>query len=1151
MDKNAIKKYAVWARNELISRVSQKALQYGISEKETDYDDVQSINGVVLSSDERNQRRSLIAKIKKDGYSQAMEEASYTWFNRFIALRYMEVNGYIPSRVRVFTDDENAFKPQIIDEAIHLEIDGLDMEKVYEFKEGNKTDELYKYLLITQCNALGKVLPGMFTKISDYTQLLFPDNLLREGSVIEQMISMIPEDDWKDQVQIIGWLYQYYNTEPKDKVFANLKKNVKISKENIAPATQLFTPDWIVRYMVENSLGRLWTEGHGKPDDADWKYYLEEAVQEQDVQVKLEEIRKEYKDLTPEQITFIDPCMGSGHILVYAFDVFMDIYRAYGYTERESASLIIQKNLYGLDIDERAYQLAYFALMMKARQYDRRFLARKDDDGNPVVIAPNLSNFNEISVNADNLEGELKRFAHQFDNADTYGSLLEVEKFDIDRITALIEDFEENFDTVGYKEKLEKMLALYRILAPKYDVCCTNPPYMGGSGMNATLSDFVKANFPDYKSDLFSAFVVKCTHMTKLNGFLGFLTPYVWMFIQSYEAMRNYFYSSKTIETLIQFEYSAFEEATVPICTFALRNRKISKNGCYLRLTDYRGGMEVQRQKTLEAIENHNCGFYYESNSENFSKIPGSPVAYWVSENFVNVFKNEKLGNIARARSGAKTGKNEIFIKLWWEINENKIYITCSSFKECVDCKKKWFPYNKGGNARQWYGNRELVVDFENGGENIKDYSLKHGTSIDLNAKDVYFKQGITWTALTSSKNTFRFSPDGSAFDSNKGPMLFNNDISLIYYILGYLISPISHFIVKVLNPSLSLQNGDVDNLPIIIDKTNKPIIVKLVQENISLSKIDWDSFETSWDFEKHPFINGEKTIEKSFEKWSVECENRFNTLKANEEELNRIFIDIYGLQDELTPEVDDKDVTVRKADLVRDVKSFISYAVGCMFGRYSIDTNGLAYAGGEWDETKYRTFIPDDDNIIPICDDEYFEDDLTGRFVQFVETVYGKDTLEENLKFIADALGTKGQPRDVIRNYFINNFFADHCKTYQKRPIYWLFESGKKNGFKALIYMHRYQPDTIARIRTDYVHEQQARYRTAIEDINQRILSSSTSERVKLTKTLTRLNDQAEEIRVYEEKIHHLADQMIKIDLDDGVKNNYGIFSDVLAKIK
>ncbi|MBP1566404.1 MAG: BREX-1 system adenine-specific DNA-methyltransferase PglX [Oscillospiraceae bacterium] len=1144
MDKNAIKKYAVWARNELISRVSQKALQYGISEKETDYDDVQSINGVVLSSDERNQRRSLIAKIKKDGYSQAMEEASYTWFNRFIALRYMEVNGYIPSRVRVFTDDENAFKPQIIDEAIHLEIDGLDMEKVYEFKEGNKTDELYKYLLITQCNALGKVLPGMFTKISDYTQLLFPDNLLREGSVIEQMISMIPEDDWKDQVQIIGWLYQYYIAEPKDKL---INAHKAYQENEIKFVTQIFTSDWIVHYMVENSLGRLWTDGHGKPDDADWKYYLEESEQEHDVQVKLEEIRKEYRNLTPEQITFFDPCMGSGHILVYAFDVFMDIYRAYGYTERESASLIIQKNLYGLDIDERAYQLAYFALMMKARQYDRRFLTRKDDDGNLVVITPNLSNFNEISVNADNLEGELKRFAQQFENADVYGSLLKVEEFDIDSITILIEEFEENLDTIGYKEKLEKMLVIYKTLLHKYDVCCTNPPYMNSTYMPNILKSFIQSNYVDYKSDLFAVFISKCISFTKTNGQIGLLTPYVWMFISSYESLRNLIYNQTSITSMVQLEYNAFEGACVPVGAFTLRKSDVVSTGEYIKLSEFKG-IEVQDPKTLEAVQNKKCGYRYTAKQENFSKIPGSPVAYWVSQKvFDNFEKGKNLGCFAYPKQGLATADNNRFLKLWYEVNFSSIDLDKTD--NIIPTLKKWYPHNKGGEYRKWYGNRYYIINWELNGSELKNFK-----GAVIRNPDYYFKEMISYSDLTSGNYSLRYYGTGFIFDST-GPSIFNpKSYVSTNYLLGVMNSNvINTSFLKILCPTMHYTQSAVAKVPIILTEDNNRVIQveELVRENVLFSQIDWDSFETSWDFEKHPFINGEKTIEKSFEKWSVECENRFNTLKANEEELNRIFIDIYGLQDELTPEVDDKDVTVRKADLVRDVKSFISYAVGCMFGRYSIDTNGLAYAGGEWDETKYRTFIPDDDNIIPICDDEYFEDDLTGRFVQFVETVYGKDTLEENLKFIADALGTKGQPRDVIRNYFINNFFADHCKTYQKRPIYWLFESGKKNGFKALIYMHRYQPDTIARIRTDYVHEQQARYRTAIEDINQRILSSSTSERVKLTKTLTKLNDQAEEIRVYEEKIHHLADQMIKIDLDDGVKNNYGIFSDVLAKIK
>lgn len=1132
MDKNAIKKYAVWARRELIARVSQKALQYGISE--TDFGDAEadSINGVVLSAREKSQRSSLIAKIRKDGYQQAMEEAAYTWFNRFTALRYMEVNAYLPSHVRVFTNDQNEFKPQIIDEAINLEIDGLDLDKVYEYKDANKTEELYKYLLITQCNDLGKILPGMFKKISDYTELLFPDNLLREGSVIEQMITLIPEEDWNDQVQIIGWLYQYYISEPKDELI-NAHKAYKDNE--IKYVTQIFTSDWIVRFMVENSLGRLWKEGHGIPDDAKWEYYLDEREKTE----MPADMKSYYENIKPEEITFFDPCMGSGHILVYAFDVLISIYCSQGYSEREAASLIIQKNLYGLDIDDRAYQLSYFSLMMKARQYDRRFFTRE--------ITPNIACFKGLENSADAIvDGKISELVAQFKNCDSYGSLMSFSE--VNGIEQESDSFE---GVIGFeKNQLDSVLRVYKLLSQKYDIVCTNPPYMNSTYMPNVLKQFIQDNYSDYKSDLFAAFIVKAITLTKENGYIGFLTPYVWWFIATYEKLRSYVYNNTVFKSIVQLEYNAFEGACVPVGTFVLqKTRNLSSCEC-IKLSDFKG-IELQSPKTLEAINDLNCNYRFTSRQENFSKIPGSPVAYWVSENFIRTFDNIKLGEIAHARSGAKTGKNEVFIRQWWEIDINKLYINCSSYDECINSNKKWFPYNKGGNARQWYGNRDLVVDFENGGANIRNYSSKHGTSIDLNAKDVYFKQGITWTALTSSKNTFRFSPIGAAFDSNKGPMMFNEDISVMYYILGYLISPISQFIIKVLNPSLSLQNGDIDNLPIIIDEQKKPKIEDYVDENIMLSKNDWDSFETSWDFVKHPFINKGNNLADSYKNWSSECEVRFNTLKANEEEQNRIFIDIYGLQDELTPEVEDKDVTIRKADLTRDIKSFISYAVGCMFGRYSLDVDGLAFAGGEWDNAKYKSFIPSEHNIIPISDDEYFKDDITERFISFVKTVYGEETLEENLKFISDALGGKGTPREIIRKYFINDFFADHCKIYQKRPIYWLFDSGKKNGFKALIYMHRYQPDTIARIRTDYVHEQQNRYRTAISDIEQRMSAASTSERVKLTKELRKLNEQADELLAYEEKIHHLADQMISIDLDDGVKNNYEIFKDVLAKIK
>ena len=1193
MNKNAIKKFAVWARTELIARVSLKGVEYGITEDKMEDANADSVNGKVLSNNEKKQRMALIDRIQEKGYKQVMEEVAYTWFNRFSALRFMEVNGYLPSRVRVFTDEENNFKPQIITEAIHLELDGIDKEQVLELKDAEKTEELYKYLLIVQCNALSKILPGMFQKIVDYTELLLPDNLLRDGSVIQQMIELIPEEDWKDAVQIIGWLYQYYNSEKKDDVFAALKKNVKITKENIPAATQLFTPDWIVRYMVENSLGRLWLEGHPDakdqllpteteqadyangnrdPEDTKWHYYLEEAKQEPEVQAQLTEIRKEYAMLTPEQIKVIDPCCGSGHILAYMFDVLMQIYENYGYTTREAVASVVENNLYGLDIDDRAAQLAYFAVMMKAVQYDKRFFKRKDENGELNIQQPHVhavvesgytdkegikhKNYDEHALeyfcNGDaKLKEAMDTIISELHDAKEYGSILTITPQDwnvlYDRFAGIKEDIHMLSEAV-----LAELLPLVQVaeaLAQKYDVVVTNPPYMGASNMNMKLNDFIKKNYTDYKSDFFSSFVIHCSEMTKKSGYCGFFTPYVWMFIQSYEKMRNYLYNQTTIETLIQFEYSAFEEATVPVCTFAFWNHHVQKKGCYLRLVDFRGGMEVQRQKTLEAIEDHNCGFYYEQSTDNFSKIPGSPIAYWLPNAAIIDFKNNNtLKDYAEVTRGLTTGNNELYLKFWYEIRNIDFSTNSINVEMSKETGKKWFPHNKGGDFRTWYGNNELVVDFKNAGESLHRY-YEENKAVRFTGEEYYFNKGITWTALTSGRNSFRYS-EYHIFDSNKGPMLFCK-IERLFYILGFLNSIVAQYFIKVLNPSLSLQNADMNNLPYIENGYYLLDIDKIVRCNVGIAQDDWDSFETSWDFQHHPLLRKVPTIAEAFNQWQIECDDRFNQLKANEEELNRIFIDIYDLQEELTPEVEDKDVTVRKADLGRDIRSFISYAVGCMFGRYSLDMNGLAYAGGEWDASKYTSFPADKYNIIPICSDEYFEDDIVNRFIEFVKVVYGAYTLDENLKFIADALGGKGQPKVVIRNYFLNEFYADHCKIYQKRPIYWLFDSGKKNGFKCLIYMHRYQPDTIARIRTDYVHGQQARYRTAIEDLEKQIANASTSERVKLSKKLASLQAQEAELQTYEEKIHHLADQMISIDLDDGVKVNYAKFQDVLAKIK
>ena len=1166
MDKNAIKKYAVWARKELISRVAQKAQQYGITETEMVDAGADSVNGKVLSAEEMQQRRALIAQINEKGYQQVMEEVAYTWFNRFSALRFMEVNGYLPSHVRVFTDENNAFKPQILAEALHLELDKLDKDKVYALKETEQTEELYKYLLIVQCNALNSILPGMFQTIADYTELLLPDNLLREGSVIEQMISQIPEDNWQDAVQIIGWLYQYYNSEKKDDVFAALKKNVKITKENIPAATQLFTPDWIVRYMVENSLGRLWVEGHPDakaqllptpeeqaaytagnrdPEDTKWHYYLEEAQQEPQVQAQLSEISKQYADLPPEQIKVIAPCCGSGHILAYLFDVLMQIYENYGYTSRDAVTSILQNNLYGLDIDDRAAQLAYFAVMMKARRYDRRFFSHTTQ---PHVYAIEESNRIEKPDVEYFCNGklELKDAMHtiltQLYDAKEYGSILTITPQDWDALYARFDEVADasSFHRESIRKKLLPLVQVAQTLAQKYDVVVTNPPYMGASNMNSDLSEYVKKYYPDSKSDLFAVFIEVCSRMAKQNGYQAMITQHAWMFLSSFEKLREKMMLTETI-SMAHLGARAFEEigGEVVQTTAFVRcaNHVEGYKGTYCRLIEPTS--QQGKEEMFLAGQNR-----YTANQDDFAKIPGASVAYWVSKKLYSTFRNSLLYDYTISDGQNKTGDNAKFVREFWEVRNSN-----------VGKGKKWLFYAKGGGYRKWYGNLSEVVNWS---EEAREF-YKNDKICRIIPEYLWYKAGITWS-LISNNPSFRLLPEEATFDVG-GSSIFLKDNSNIEFVLGLLNSKVFSYVQKIVNPTINIQVKDIRVMPFV--KKNENEITGLAEECSFLSKEDWDSFETSWDFTRHPFIKaitkypnmmdiGNIYLAECYDIWAGECEERFEKLKANEEELNRIFIDIYGLQDELTSEVEDKDVTVRKADLGRDVRSFISYAVGCMFGRYSPTYDGLAYAGGTWDDGKYNIYKPDADGIIPICDDEYFEDDMMGRFVEFVRVVYGDSSLEDNLRFIANALGGKGQPKEVIRNYLLNDFYADHCKIYQKRPIYWLFDSGKKNGFKCLIYLHRYQPDTIARIRTDYVHEQQARYRTAIEGLEKQVAAAtSTSERVKLTKQLNKVQAQDTELHQYEEKVHALADQMIKIDLDDGVKHNYEIFKDVLAKIK
>lgn len=1157
MDKNAIKKYAVWARRELIERVSQRALVYGITAKDAGDPNAESVNGHLLSQAEKRQRQALIRNIKEKGYEQVMEEVAYTWFNRFAALRFMEVNGYLPSHIRVFTNDAGEFKPQILAEAIHLELDGLDMNKVYELESANKSEELFKYLLIVQCNALNSILPGMFQRIEDYTELLLPDYLLREGSVIEQMVTTIPEEDWTDQVQIIGWLYQYYNTELKDTVFAKIDSKNKVGKNELPAATELFTPDWIVRYMVENSLGRLWLDGH--PNDAlksEWRYYLDEAEQKTDVQAQLATIRRKYADLKPEEIRVIDPCMGSGHILCILFDVLVRIYEDYGYTAREAANSIIENNIYGLDVDDRAVQLSYFTVMMKARQYDRRFFIKgiqphiyavHESNGFPSdVVDYFVDNNPEIRRHISNLLSIMK-------DGRSFGSLIKVGRIDFNLLYQRVEQINDDINLFrdGVINELLPLINAARLLSLKYHVVVTNPPYLGGRKLNDKILEFLSDNYAYGKADLFSAFIIRCRDFTLPLGYRAMITQQAWMFLTSYEALRKDEYQSEIIN-MAQLGARAFDEIggeVVQTTTFVKQNVRVDGyRGTYIRLTEVDGEQEKEAH-FFDSDER------YVRSKEVFEKIQGSPLAYWASDKTYDLFEKSKLlSDYVDTKQGLKSSDDKRFFRLWPEVDYAKIEQNAVTAELAKASSKKWFLLNKGGRLK-WYGDYWHVINWENDGEEIKGYArqLYRSVTRTITSIDYYFRESISWPKITSNP-VFRVIPAGFIFSDAGSAMFYDSDIR--DYLLAFLNTSIVTPLTRMLNPTVNLGVGDMLNIPFVVDANAKPHIEQIVETNIQLAKADWDSFEVSRDFQQHPFIQNCKKISEAYEQWVQETTIRFQETKKNEEELNRIFIGIYGLEDELSPEVPDERITVRRADLKRDVKSFISYAVGCMFGRYALGNPGLIYAGGEWDDSKYTLFTPDRDAIIPICDDEYFEDDIVGRFVSFVEKAFGKEYLEENLRFIADALDGSGSSREVIRSYFSSGFYADHCTTYSvtgsgKRPIYWLFDSGKKNGFKCLIYMHRYQPDTIARIRTDYVHEQQSRYRTAIADLEQRINGASTSERVKLSKQLAKLQAQAEEIRVYEEKIHHLADQMIKIDLDDGVKHNYELFRDVLAKIK
>ena len=1225
MNKTAIKNFAIWARNKLIADVSYDARLIGITEDGiakplpqsfggTQFFDIGTAEPYSISGEAVRQRDKLIEVIQqkekdtdyKTAYQYVIEEVAYTWFNRLIAIRFMEVNDYLPSHIRVLSSESGKLEPDLVTTPFDAELPFTAEEEaqIFQLKQDNKLDEVFRILFLKQCNALNEILPALFEKTKNYTELLLSLSVIDQDGVVYHLIHDIPEDDFNiergGQVEIIGWLYQYYNTEPKAAAFA---KNGKITKEEIPAVTQLFTPDWIVRYMVENSLGRLWVEGHPECGlKENWKYYLEEAQQEPEVQAKLAEIRKEYAALNPEDIKLIDPCMGSGHILVYAFDVLMQIYESAGYSQRDAAKSILENNIYGLDIDDRAYQLAYFAVMMKARQYNRRILNGENSCHVYAIQESNSVNrahlkyfgagMDDIEKNAAKMQ--LEGLLDTLTDAKEYGSILNVESYNWDLLRRFVaaEDTagQISMDSVGVEdtaEQLNRLIDIGETMARKYWVTCTNPPYAGTSNLSANVNNFVKKNYPDSKADLFAVFIERCRQMTVNNGFQAMITQHAWMFLSSFEKLREKMMLTETVN-MAHLGARAFEEigGEVVQTTAFVRcaNHVEGYKGTYCRLIE----PTSQQGKADMFISGQN---QYRVGQISFSKIPGVPVAYWISPEVLKLFDERTVGSIADAKSGMTTTDNTRFLRLWEEVNCQKIGFGYGNIADTQDMKYKWFPFCKGGDFRRWAGNESFVVNWFNNGEEIR-IAAEGATGGRLVNIDCALRECLVWTKISSANISLRMKKQGIFF-SDAAPGVFANRETL-YYLLALLNTKYANEIIKLINPTLNFVPGAVSSVPVKKDEKNKGKIIEIAEGNVQLSEQDWDSFETSWDFKKHPLLQNVSTISEAFNQWQAECDDRFNQLKTNEEELNRIFIDIYGLQDELTPEVEDKDVTVRKADLQRDIKSLLSYAVGCMFGRYSTYKDGLLFAGEPYSlqafvdkmnerpgtisaeelERAYRNegivvdemFFPDADNVIPITDEEYLDDDIVSRLCAWLKAVYGADTLEANLDYIAKALGNKGSTsREIIRNYFLNDFFKDHCQTYSvtgsgKRPIYWLFDSGKQNGFKALVYLHRYTPDTIGNLRIDYLHKMQRVYESEINRMQDMMDHSGNAREVAAaSKRKDKLAKQLKECREYDEKISHLALSRIELDLDNGVKVNYrklqtaqdGKFYEVLADSK
>lgn len=1160
MDTSKLKKFAVEARKSLMGTVGAK-LKLVLAEN---------------SFERRNNPKAIKALeglIKEIGEEQTIEKVAYIWFNRFIALRFMDVNHY--TKIGVVSPVEGQTQPEVLSEAKSGYIDTTivsdeSKQRILGLLDGaisspKPQEEVYRLLLVSYCNAWNKQLPFMFGRIKDYTELLMPDDLLSESSVLTQTVETLDAETCKD-VEVIGWLYQYFNQEEKDRV---IKAKKRYKGFEIPYATQLFTPDWIVRYMTQNSLGKLWMEAN---PTSSLKNSMEFYLEPRNVP---EEAKKElsthiFKGIKPQEIKVFDPACGSGHVLVYAFDILFEIYQLEGYQPNEIPEMILKNNLFGLDICDRAAQLAQFAVMMKARAYDRNIFNKVSEVN---ICSVKDTKWIKADVLEDLLEGVAnKEYAKKqifltcecFNEARIIGSLCKVEGIDISFWEERLEYFKNKqqttFNTPMIRGRLPFLIKQLRIMQQNYECVITNPPYMGGKYMEPLLAEFIQEEYKDVKSDLFSAFIVYCQNKTMCDGYLGFMTPFVWMFISSYEDLRNKIINDTDITSLVQLEYSGFDGATVPICTFTLAKRNIADlSGCYIRLSDFPGAKN-QPIKTREAVLNKDCGFYYETKNTDFHSIPGSPIAYWASDRVREIFSEAQyLGNQAKFANGLNTGDNNRFLRVWNEVSNNNIKFDATNILSASSAKEKWFPYNKGGDYRKWYGNNDYVVNWKNDGFEMKEYAVernggKHWSRY-LCSLDYMFKDSITYSFISSANFGVRNSFSGFLFDV-AGSSIFPFEKKDKLYIEGLLNSKIAFAILRYLNPTLNFQTGNVAKVPLIFDYNKKTQIDALVEQNIAISKDDWDSFETSWDFEEHPLIRfkTDGKVANSFNAWAEYKEQQFNQLKANEEELNRLFIEIYGLQDEMTSDIADKDITVAKADEVRDIKSLISYAVGCMFGRYSLDTKGLVYAGGDFNESKYKTFKADIDNAIPVLSDNYFVDDVVERFYNFIKVAFGEEHFDENISYIVNVLGKKNSQtaEQVLRDYFVKDFYKDHVQMYQKRPIYWMFSS-EKNGFNALVYLHRYNKDTVNIVLNEYLREYQNKLSAKISSCSfmETKADASQSDKIKAGKERQALQIMLNEVEEYERNtLYPLATERKEIDLDDGVKVNYLKFGKALRNI-